>query len=124
MEVQSNEVPSMVMNIKKVTVDVYVRLSSSLFNLTETEITVISEIIRFKLNNPDKYEFSTNSKKMILKQLGRTSTTYINNYISILKKKGVIIEMEDSIGTRLKMHKYFDLNILPESILFKLNWKW
>lgn len=108
-------------------VEEYVRLMNSFFNLTDMEIKVLCEFIKEKLKRsqsnkePNTHLFHHSVKNRISrKKFGRTQHHWINGYIMNLKKKGALIPLEE------QGHYEINKGLVPtgeNKIVIDINWK-
>lgn len=81
-------------------VEKYINLLNGLFNLTVTEIKILSHFVRiaYKHNkeNVVTSPFTTEYKKQVAEKLGRDDFNTLNTYIQNFKQKSAIFE--DPIG--------------------------
>ena len=85
--------------MKKITVPInnlrqYIELFNGIFNLTDSEIRILTEFLRVHLSlknaNRDENAFCTKMKKRVAKELDRDNFNSLNTYIKRLKDKGAI----------------------------------
>ena len=85
--------------MKQITVPInslrdYIELFNGIFELTKSEINVLTEFLRIKLSldksGKDVNAFSTEMKKRVAKKLNRDNFNSLNTYIKRLKDKGAI----------------------------------
>jgi len=72
----------------------YVELFNGLFQLTKSEVNILTEFIRcyltLKKNSRDENAFSTEMKKKVAERLNRDDFNTLNTYIKRLKDKQAI----------------------------------
>jgi len=72
----------------------YIELFNGIFDLTGSEIEVLTEFLRVKLSldnaGKDQNAFSTDMKKRVANKLERDNFNSLNTYIKRLKDKGAI----------------------------------
>lgn len=119
------------MKAKRVSVTVdsvedYIRLMNTFFQLTDKEIEVISEFIKEKLrrssgdSSPNTHLFHHSIKRKISKnKFGKTHHHWMNGYIMNLKKKNALIPLaEDG-------HYEINKGLVPTGegkIVININW--
>lgn len=91
--------------MKKISIPVnnlrnYIELFNGIFNLTDSEINVLTEFVRMKLSldKNDKVDinpFSAQIKKKVADILNRDDFNSLNTYIKRLKDKGAIKPTND-----------------------------
>jgi hypothetical protein len=79
----------MKLQFKNATVPKAIRLLNGMFNLTDTEIDILVRFIEYEMNT-GSYAFSTDSKKQIANEMGKSDYVFLNTYIAKLKSKQVI----------------------------------
>ncbi len=91
-----NQPKTKTLTVKNLTsVRKYLTLFSGIFQLTEAELDVLAEMIRYKLKGlyarTDSDPFSTSAKKHIAKRLEMSNPYSINTYLQRLRRKGAIV---------------------------------
>lgn len=88
-------------------------IMNTVFNLTNTEIKILSEFLNLKTsfnlfeeNESNKLTFSSTSRELVCSKLG-ISKYNLNNYINGLKKKRMIIELGSG---EYKLNPYLEFN--------------
>lgn len=106
---------------KSVYIPTYLTLMNGIFNLTKTEIRILSEFIAF---DPDRIA-SALARKVVAEKLGLLggedgkSLASLNNYVKKLKEKKVILTTEDSYYT---LHPNLHPKHFAEGIQFKFTY--
>lgn len=108
-------------------VEDYVRLMNSFFNLTDMEIRVLCEFIKERIRrskDPNKYNthlFHHSVKDKISRsEFDRSNHYWINGYVKDLKEKGALISMEEN------GHYQINKGLIPSGeskIIININWK-
>lgn len=87
------------LRLKVNTIEEYLSIFDGIFNLTETEKTILGEFIKVEKtldrNRLDINPFSTDMKKKVSDRLGRDDFNTLNNYIKNFKDKKAILSTDD-----------------------------
>lgn len=90
--------------MKKITVKIknikeYIQMMNGFFELTDSEINVLSEFIKMKMaldkSDVSINPFSVNIKKKVAEALGRDDFNTLNSYIKRVKDKGAIYPTQE-----------------------------
>lgn len=108
------------LRIKNITsVRKYLLIYTGIFQLTDAELDVLAEMIRYRLkglhSKTDSDPFSVGAKKLISQRLGMGNPYSVNTYIKRLRDKGAILPGN-------KLHPWL-IPMGERAIEIELEWK-
>jgi hypothetical protein len=91
----------------------FLKILNGLLELTITERYVLGAFLDLHEKNPDRNPFSTESKKIVAKEIGKMNFNTLNNYIKIFKDKKLITKTDDgySINPLIIRSKLIEIEI-------------